>query len=41
MSNSTIANLAVVAVDRTAKFKARRAGAGGADLIVDGVGYYQ
>ena len=39
--NTTIANLAVVAVDTTAKFKARMEGAGGADLVIDCIGYYQ
>ncbi len=38
---STIANLAVVAVDGAAKFRARCQGAGGADLVVDCIGYFQ
>ncbi len=37
--NMTIANLAVVAVT-AAKFKARMEGAGGADLVIDCIGYY-
>lgn len=41
VANTTIANLAVVAVDATAKFKARVEGAGGADLVIDCIGYYQ
>ena len=41
LPGSTIANLAVVAVDSLAKFKARCEGVGGADLIVDCIGYYQ
>ena len=40
-ANTTIANLAVVAVDVAAKFKARMQGPGGADLVVDCIGYYQ
>jgi len=40
VANTTIANLAVVAVSN-AKFTARMEGAGGADLIVDCIGYYE
>ncbi len=40
VAKSTIANLAVVAVDN-GKFTARMEGAGGADLVVDCIGYYQ
>jgi hypothetical protein len=40
-ANATIANLAVVAVDATAKFKARMEGPGGANLVIDCIGYYQ
>jgi hypothetical protein len=41
LPGSTIANVAVVAVDAAAKFKARCEGAGGADLVVDCVGFFQ
>jgi len=38
--NTTVANMAVVAVDSLARFSARMEGAGGADLVVDVIGYY-
>jgi len=41
LPNSTIANQVVVAVDSTAKFLAHCEGVGGADLIVDCIGYYR
>jgi len=41
LPNSTVANLAVVAVDPLTQFVARCEGAGGADLVVDVIAYYQ
>ena len=41
LPNATVANLAVVGVDAAAAFKARCEGPGGADLVIDCIGYYR